>query len=111
MERGQQCTAMAARFWLQNKFARTRLSALLWLRFLMHRILSRFAASPRDGLQTQNFSRLALGGDFNRAAANLAIGRETLGGRAGVNHQFKALTAERTLDGRRDFHGSGQIRP
>ena len=54
--------------------------------------------------QAEDFTRLAFGNDLEGTAANLAIGRESLGGDAGVHRDFKSLSAIRTLDRFRNFH-------
>jgi hypothetical protein len=66
--------------------------------------MGRQVASAGLHVQAQNFARLALRNDFARAAADLAVGRETLKTRARVNHDLEALPAVRTLDGLGDFH-------
>lgn len=58
-----------------------------------------------QNLQRKHFARFALGRHFERAATNLAIGGETLRRDAGVDHQFKGLTTERTLHRFGNLHG------
>jgi hypothetical protein len=55
-------------------------------------------------LDAQNFPWLTFSDHFKGAAANLAISGETLRRDAGVDEQFKALAAKRTLDGIGKFH-------
>jgi hypothetical protein len=55
-------------------------------------------------IQAQNFARLAFDNYLERPAANFAIRREALRGRAGVNRQFKRLAAKRTLNGFGNLH-------
>jgi len=54
--------------------------------------------------QVQNLARFAFGEHLEWPAADLAIGGKPLRCRAGVHHQFKPLTAIRTLNGFADFH-------
>ena len=58
----------------------------------------------RLGVQVQNFAVLAFGGDFKGAAADFAIGGETLRGDAGVHGDFAGLAAEGAGDGFSEFH-------
>jgi uncharacterized phosphosugar-binding protein len=72
----------------------------------------RFAGPPLLALchlQTHNFPGLALGNHLEWPAAHFAIGGEPLRRDAGVDDQFKALAAERALDGMRYFHRSGNF--
>jgi hypothetical protein len=52
----------------------------------------------------QNLPLTTLGDDFERAAANLAIGCEPLAGQACINGHSKILAAERALNIREFFH-------
>src|SRR5215831_15818212 len=61
-------------------------------------------ASIAGYVQAQNFPRLALGGDFERTAADLAIHRKALRRDAGVHGNLKGLAAEWTLNGFGNFH-------
>ena len=61
-------------------------------------------ASPAGDRHAHDLARLAFGGDFKGAAADFAVGDETLGGDAGVEHQFHALAAEGAVQGRGGFH-------
>jgi len=51
---------------------------------------------PGLHFQAQNFARLALGDDLEGAAADFAVGSETLRTGAGVDDKLHALAAERT---------------
>ena len=55
-------------------------------------------------LYAQNLSRLAFRRHLERAATDLAIGRETLRRNARINHQIKSLTTKRAVNGFRNFH-------
>jgi len=57
-----------------------------------------------DHLEAQNLAWLTFSGRFKRATANFAISGETLRREAGVDDQFKTLTAKRTLDGPGKIH-------
>jgi len=52
------------------------------------------ARSGLADIATQDFARLTLHSDANRAAADLAISHEILGCNGGVDRQVKALAAE-----------------
>jgi hypothetical protein len=56
----------------------------------------------------QHLAGFALGKDFEWSAADLAIGGKALRWDAGIDHQLKALAAERALDGLVDFHFSAK---
>ena len=58
-----------------------------------------------EDVEAEDLPGLAVGDDLEGATADLAVGRETLGGQAGIDHQFEGLTAERTLHRLGDFHG------
>jgi hypothetical protein len=67
------------------------------------------SANPRSicaHIQAQNFARFAFGGDLERAAADFAIRGEGLRGDAGIDDDFKTLSAKGALDGFGDLHGS-----
>lgn len=61
-------------------------------------------ASSALHVQAQNFTRLAVGVDFHRAAADFAIGGETMCSRAGVHDDFKTLAAVGALNFFGNFH-------
>ena len=63
-------------------------------------------ASSALHVQAQNFTRLTVGENFHRAAADFAVGGEAMGSRAGVHGDFKALAAVGTLNFFRNFHGN-----
>ena len=56
-------------------------------------------------VQSEDLTGFAVGDDLEGTTADLAVGGETLGGQAGVDHQFEGLTAEGTLHRLGDFHG------
>ena len=58
----------------------------------------------RAGCQAQDFATGAFGHDFERTAADLAVGRKALTGEAGIHRQAKRLAAKRALDVREFFH-------
>ena len=60
--------------------------------------------STGRNFQAQNFSRLALGVDPERSAADLTVGDEPLARHTGVHGQVEDLPAERALDGFRNLH-------
>ncbi len=60
--------------------------------------------SIRSDIQAQNFARLTFDDHLERPAAYFTVGREVLRWNTGVNDQFEALTAERTLDGLWNLH-------
>jgi len=55
-------------------------------------------------LHIQDFTRFTFGQDLEWAAADFAIGRESLAGDARVNGGFKPRATERALDGDKFFH-------
>jgi hypothetical protein len=57
-------------------------------------------------LNTQDFAGLAFGNDLKWPAADFTIGRKSLACNAGVDCDFKALTAKGALDGFGSFHRS-----
>ena len=59
---------------------------------------------PED-VEGEDFAGLALGDDLEGAAADLAVGGETLMGLGGVEDQLEALATEGAGDVRRAFHG------
>jgi hypothetical protein len=61
-------------------------------------------------IQAQNFAGLAFGDDFERAAADFAVGGEALGGNSGVDHDAEGLAAERALHRFGDLHVVEDIR-
>jgi hypothetical protein len=62
------------------------------------------AIDSTGDLEADHLARLAFDRDLERAAANLAIGRESLVRLARVNDELKLLPTEGALDGFRDFH-------
>jgi hypothetical protein len=62
------------------------------------------SASTGIDVQAQNFSSLALHGDFKGPAADLAVAREPLRRVCGVDGHVRFLAAERALDAFGDFH-------
>ena len=63
-----------------------------------------FVASIRRNIHAHNFAIRTFRADFERAAADLAIRRETLLPETGVHHHVERLPAERALDGHEFFH-------
>jgi hypothetical protein len=57
-------------------------------------------------LHTDDFAVLALSGNLERTAANLAIRREPLSGDACVNNHLTSLAAVGTLDFSKFFHAA-----
>jgi hypothetical protein len=55
-------------------------------------------------LNAQDFPGFAFGNDLEWPATDLAIGRESLRGNAGIEHDFEALAAKWALNGFGDFH-------
>jgi len=49
-------------------------------------------------VEAKNLARFAFGKDFERAAADFAIGCEALLWNGGIDDQVEALSAKRTLD-------------
>jgi hypothetical protein len=62
------------------------------------------AASIRNRVQAQNFTRLAFGDDLEWPAAHFAIRREPLKRHTRVDPHLEHLAAVRALDVFRDFH-------
>jgi hypothetical protein len=62
--------------------------------------------STAEDIQRQNLPRLALDGDLEGTAANLAIGDEPLRGQARVDHDLEPLPAKRADNIRALFHSS-----
>src|SRR5260370_27803045 len=61
-------------------------------------------ASTALDVQRQDCARLGLDENFNRPAANFAIGGEALRGDARVDDQLKGLAAERAIDRGGNLH-------
>jgi hypothetical protein len=60
-------------------------------------------------VQPENLTRLTFDKHFKRTAADLAIGRESLGWGARIDGQLKGLAAIRAPDGFSDFHAQQKV--
>ena len=81
-------------------------SSSRWRRGFMRGPPWRAGRASLQHVESQDLAGFAVGNDLKGATANLAVRRETLGGQAGVDHQFEGLTAEGTLHRLGDFHAN-----